>query len=609
MASSRVTCATVMALLSSPALDAASDPWLPQLVSPGFGAIEARVGSPCPTFTWTISVEAIGYSLLVYPAAAQQPDDGGAAPKPLIEIELPAGASSWVPTLDECLPGEGRYAWSVGARTRSGERRWSAPGIFRVELAPPQPSRPAATAGLATGRVASVSAEIAPLAIAHTGSSGPRSVVSQAYTPPCVGNVFSDVTPSDLLCPWMEQLYRDGISEGCGGGNYCPKQPVTRDQLALFLGRAMRGTNSWNPRNGVPWTPPAPPTVTAVDPSVGFQLAMTTGADGLALVIYHRFSDNTLVIAHCTDLACSATTTTPIHPAAGDPSIAIGSDGLALFTYDLVGGGGTSAVLHIAHCNDIPCSSFTTITPDPPGYVPYPSPVTIGADGLALVAYGDWNAGTENVARCADFACSSAPVHPIRASVDDPTAAATTGIDGLGFIVYGESAAGFTLVAARCTDAACSTATFNPINTGGTVGDQHSVAIGADGLPLVAFTRNGDLGVAHCNDPACSSSVFTMLDTVGNVGDYNAIAIGADGLAVISYVDLTNAAVKVGHCSDYKCSAATTTRLDGISASGTFTAIAIGGDGLPVVAYRGSTGALEIAHCSNVLCEAFFVRR
>lgn len=571
----------------------------PQLISPGYGRADARVGTLCPTFTWTTSPQAVGYTVVVYPArAATAPSS-----PPLVEIDLPAGASSWVPTLDECLPTAGRYAWSVAARGADGALRWSTPGVFRVEMA-------ATVAGPApTGAMAPTPSPLPAPADAKQASRQPASqVTAAAYTPACLGDVFFDVDSANPLCSWVEQLERDGISEGCGGGNYCPKQPVTRDQLALYLERAMRGTDRWNPRAGAAWTPPAPPTVTAVDPSIGFQLAMTTGADGLPLVIYYPFSDNTLTIAHCGDLACSlVTTTTPIHPAGGDPAIGIGSDGLALFTFEVSSGGGTSNILNIAHCNDIQCSSFTSITPDPAAYVPYPAAITVGADGLALVAYADWNAETENVARCADLVCSSAPAHPIRTSVVDATVAAATGIDGFGFFVYGEWSPGYTLVAARCADAACSTASFNPINTGDVVGDRHSVAIGTDGLPVVAFTRSTDLGVAHCTDLACSSSVFTMLDTVGSVGDYNATAIGADGLAVISYVDGTNVAVKVAHCSDYKCSAATTTQLDGISVS--WTAIAIGGDGLPVVAYRGSTGALEIAHCSNVLCQAFFVHR
>jgi len=32
----------------------------PQLISPGYGRADARVGTLCPTFTWTTSPESIG---------------------------------------------------------------------------------------------------------------------------------------------------------------------------------------------------------------------------------------------------------------------------------------------------------------------------------------------------------------------------------------------------------------------------------------------------------------------------------------------------------------------------------------------------------------------
>ncbi|MBI3172072.1 MAG: hypothetical protein HYZ25_15405 [Chloroflexi bacterium] len=37
---------------------------------------------------------------------------------------------------------------------------------------------------------------------------------------------------------WIEQLAAEGITGGCGGGNYCPTIPVSRDQMAVFLVRA-----------------------------------------------------------------------------------------------------------------------------------------------------------------------------------------------------------------------------------------------------------------------------------------------------------------------------------------------------------------------------------
>jgi hypothetical protein len=53
--------------------------------------------------------------------------------------------------------------------------------------------------------------------------------------PPATGTRFADVPASYYAAPWIEQLARDGITAGCGGGNYCPEQPITRGEMAVFL--------------------------------------------------------------------------------------------------------------------------------------------------------------------------------------------------------------------------------------------------------------------------------------------------------------------------------------------------------------------------------------
>jgi hypothetical protein len=65
--------------------------------------------------------------------------------------------------------------------------------------------------------------------------------------PPCTGTVFTDVTCSTPLDAWIEQLARDAITAGCGGGKYCPGNPVTRGQMAVFIEAGMRGTAEWSP--------------------------------------------------------------------------------------------------------------------------------------------------------------------------------------------------------------------------------------------------------------------------------------------------------------------------------------------------------------------------
>jgi predicted TIM-barrel enzyme len=62
----------------------------------------------------------------------------------------------------------------------------------------------------------------------------------QGYAPPACGTpIFNDVPASDPSCPWVEELARRGVVSGCGGGNYCPNDAVTREQMAVFLLRTL----------------------------------------------------------------------------------------------------------------------------------------------------------------------------------------------------------------------------------------------------------------------------------------------------------------------------------------------------------------------------------
>jgi ELWxxDGT repeat protein len=66
-----------------------------------------------------------------------------------------------------------------------------------------------------------------------------RAKHGSGYVPPASGcTTFADVPPGSFACEWIEQMVVEGITSGCGGGNYCPNTPVTRAQMAVFLQRA-----------------------------------------------------------------------------------------------------------------------------------------------------------------------------------------------------------------------------------------------------------------------------------------------------------------------------------------------------------------------------------
>jgi len=46
---------------------------------------------------------------------------------------------------------------------------------------------------------------------------------------------FADVPVGHPFCGFIERLANEGITGGCGGGNFCPNDPVTRAQMAVFL--------------------------------------------------------------------------------------------------------------------------------------------------------------------------------------------------------------------------------------------------------------------------------------------------------------------------------------------------------------------------------------
>ncbi len=68
--------------------------------------------------------------------------------------------------------------------------------------------------------------------------------------PPATGTAFPDVPADNPFARWIEELVREGITAGCGGGLYCPNNPVTRQQMAVFLLKTKYGA-AYVPPNGI----------------------------------------------------------------------------------------------------------------------------------------------------------------------------------------------------------------------------------------------------------------------------------------------------------------------------------------------------------------------
>jgi hypothetical protein len=71
-----------------------------------------------------------------------------------------------------------------------------------------------------------------------------RGKYGAAYQPPPPTGVFADVPPVGIFAAFIEQIYAEGITAGCATNplRYCPQDPVTRAQMAVFLLRSEHGS-------------------------------------------------------------------------------------------------------------------------------------------------------------------------------------------------------------------------------------------------------------------------------------------------------------------------------------------------------------------------------
>ncbi len=184
-------------------------------------------------------------------------------------------------------------------------------------------------------------------------------------------------------------------------------------------------------------------------------------------------------------------------------------------------------------------------------------------------------------------------------------AAIAIGEDGLPIIAYTKAGSG--LKVAACSEPTCTgsvqTTTYvpsdNPSNT--------SITISPEGNPMIAYWEGNTrtLKYVYCYDNTCSTANIVTVDT-GDVGAYAALTVGSDGLPIIAYWDEANVDLKIAHCGNYLCNSGNVlTRLitAGIS-DGLYPAIAIGVDGMPIISFLNleSTNSLQVYHCGSVTC-------
>ncbi len=103
----------------------------------------------------------------------------------------------------------------------------------------------------------------------------------------------------------------------------------------------------------------------------------------------------------------------------------------------------------------------------------------------------------------------------------------------------------------HCNNATCTSRTKTRLESGAVDGLWTSIAIGVDGFAVISYydSSNFILKIAQCNNLSCTSNTVVGIDqTFDHFGQYSSIAIGADGLPIISYYDESNGNLKVVKC-------------------------------------------------------------
>lgn len=351
--------------------------------------------------------------------------------------------------------------------------------------------------------------------------------------------------------------------------------------------------------------------------------SIATGTNGLPIIAYYDNLSSDLKVIACGNPSCSsASSTITTIDSTGDvgsyASLAIGSDGFPVISYY----DATNGDLKVAKCGNAICSSGNTLTSTATSdSVGFYTSITIGTDSFPVISYYGWVGASFYLkfAKCGDLTCTNG--NATLTDIENEGFFNTTGsrssiaigIDGLPVVAYYDSLHAYPSFL-KCGNAACSAGNMTmSIDTAG--GQYVSLTIGLDGLPIVSHYNDvsQDLKIVKCGAIDCNSGNNAVaLDSTGSVGAFTAITMPPDGNPIISYYDSTNAKLKILKCGNSNCTASNATAFPNSSASnhGSHTSITLGSSGLPVVSYQDAgNGDLNVTTCANEYCINYWSKR
>ena len=351
--------------------------------------------------------------------------------------------------------------------------------------------------------------------------------------------------------------------------------------------------------------------------AAGAALRVAASGVGLALVLG----------LSAVEVQAATITTVDEGPVAGQPSVAIGADGLPVIAYRTLGN-----KLRVAKCLNWDCTDVSRIDLSGGYFTTAHFSLAITPNGFPGIAFQDSVERRLDVVRCVTDDCTGGGhvIFTIDPGPNDVGAYVdwAFGPDNRAAFAYRDFAED-SLLLARCTTPACGAVDIQTLAGGSDVrsGEFAAIAFGGRADPFVsAHWQNPDLidepeGVQafDCSASPCDDTMQMIHYQNDPVGVGQDMAIGPDDRPVFSYIDHTNDTLRYARCRDSDCSGLIDREVvdDGDLALGfdDSTSIGVRPDGHAVIAYQkdlsmigGRTG-LYVAECGNERCNSVNVER
>lgn len=248
-------------------------------------------------------------------------------------------------------------------------------------------------------------------------------------------------------------------------------------------------------------------------------------------------------------------------------------------------------------CTDFAgCSIEARVSPAGADHGRFPS-LAMRAGNRPIGAYYDADLDQVRLVNCFDIECLNTTTQFIDVVGADggATAIAVDPVTGFAAIAFRDS--GGALSFHRCADFDCTNGSTLQIDAGPGVGNNPSIAFGADGRVYIAYDDDQNSALKLATAPAASPAFITV--TAGGGSD---AVVTVPGATPVLYYRDGFATLKRRNCATTDCSLATELNLAPL-VFGASPSVAFASGGLPVISHRNAnTGEVYVTRCADAAC-------